>query len=162
MRSEKEKGKEGSAIFAILFLLPHVFALRLSGNSKNIRRWRAAGLGVLLLMAVYCGGCAAAAATQLVPLAFQAATFAGVSVGSAVTGREPTEDEEDTAERCEALATTPPYMGELIHTEKWRGGGARSDPGRAGRQIEMVPVHHGHQRRFVAVYAAAFRRRRRP
>ncbi len=68
-------------------------------------------------MALYSSGCAAAAATQLVPLAFQAATFAGVSVGSAVTGKDPTEDEEDTGERCDALATTPPYMAEVIHTE---------------------------------------------
>ncbi|HEY2107403.1 MAG TPA: hypothetical protein VGH29_16515 [Candidatus Binataceae bacterium] len=98
-----ESGKAGSAVFPISFLRARISVLR-----------RAAQLGCLLLMAVYCGGCAAAAATQLVPLAFQAATFAGVSVGSAVTGREPTEDEEDTAERCEALATTPPYMGELI------------------------------------------------
>lgn len=115
MRSEK--GKEQSAIFASLFLLLHVFASSLSGNSKSIRRWRTAELGCLLLLtAICCGGCAAAAATQVLPLAFQAATFAGVSVGSAVTGREPTDDEEDIAERCEALATTPPYMGELIQT----------------------------------------------
>jgi hypothetical protein len=80
-----------------------------------MRLWRAAALGGWLLMAVHCGGCAAAAATQLIPLAFQAATFAGVSVGSAVTGRDPTEDQEDTAERCDALASTPPYMGELLH-----------------------------------------------
>lgn len=67
-------------------------------------------------MAVYCAGCAAAAATQIVPLAFQAATFTGVSVGSAVTGRDPTDDEEDTAERCDALMATPPHMGEVVHT----------------------------------------------
>ena len=77
--------------------------------------WYAAELGGLLLMAACCAGCAAAAATQVIPLAFQAATFTGVSVGSAVTGRDPTDDEEDTTERCDALATTPPYMGEVIH-----------------------------------------------
>jgi hypothetical protein len=71
---------------------------------------RAAELGCLLLMAAHCGGCGAAT------LAFQGATFAGVSVGSAVTGHDATEDEEDTAERCDALAATPPYMGELIHS----------------------------------------------
>ncbi len=37
-------------------------------------------------------------------------------VGSAVTGKEPTEDPEDTEERCDALAATPPYMGELVQT----------------------------------------------
>jgi len=37
-------------------------------------------------------------------------------VGSAVTGKEPTEDTEDTEERCDALAATPPYMGEVIQT----------------------------------------------
>jgi len=73
-------------------------------------------MGCLLAMAVYCGGCAAAAATQVIPMVFQAATFTGVSVGSAVTGKDPTEDEEDTAERCDALATTPPYMAELINS----------------------------------------------
>ncbi len=88
----------------------------MGGNSKKQWALRPAGLICLLLMAVYCGGCAAAAATQLVPLAFQAAAFTGVSVGSAVTGRDATEDEEDTAERCDALATTPPYMAELLHT----------------------------------------------
>jgi hypothetical protein len=93
----------------------------LSINFKAMRLWRAAQFGCLLPMALYCGGCAAAAATQVIPLAFQAATFTGVSVGSAVTGHEPTEDMEDTAERCEALATTPPYMGELIHTGNGEG-----------------------------------------
>ncbi len=88
----------------------------LSIDPKKIRPWRAAELGCLLVMAVYSSGCAAAAAAQLAPLAFQAATFAGVSVGSAVTGKDPTEDEEDTAERCDALATTPAYMAELMHT----------------------------------------------
>jgi hypothetical protein len=115
VRSEKEK--EGSALFRISFLFPDLSVLRPSRNSTKIRPWRAVKLGGLLLMALYCGGCAAAAATQLVPLVFQAATFTGVSVGSAVTGRDATEDEEDTAERCEALATTPPYMGELIRSE---------------------------------------------
>jgi len=38
-------------------------------------------------------------------------------VGSAVTGKEPTEDTEDTEERCDALAATPPYMGELVQTD---------------------------------------------
>jgi hypothetical protein len=87
----------------------------LSSESKLTGPWYAAELGCLLLMAIYCGGCAAAAATQVVPLAFQAATFAGVSVGSAVSGRDPTDDEEDLGERCDALAATPPYMGEVIH-----------------------------------------------
>jgi len=90
-----------------------------SGKSENMAAWdRLSSLSMLaglLLMVLYCGGCAAAAATQLIPLAFQAATFTGVSVGSAVTGHDPTEDEEDTAERCEALVNTPPYMGELLH-----------------------------------------------
>src|SRR5579885_807157 len=72
--------------------------------------------GIVPLLALYCAGCAAAAATQVIPLVFQAATFTGVSVGSAVTGHDPTEDTEDTGERCDALAATPPYMGELIHT----------------------------------------------
>jgi hypothetical protein len=88
----------------------------LSIHSNNKSLLRVAWLTWLLAMAIYCGGCAAAAATQIVPLAFQAATFTGVSVGSAVTGRDPTDDEEDTAERCDALVATPPYMGELIHT----------------------------------------------
>lgn len=71
----------------------------------------------LLPIAFYCGGCGAAAtATDIVPLVFQAATFTGVSVGSAVTGRDPTDDEEDTAERCDTLLATPPYMGEIVHT----------------------------------------------
>jgi hypothetical protein len=77
--------------------------------------WYAVGLGSVLLMAVCCCGCAAAGlATSVLPLAMQGATFTGVEVGSAVTGRDATEDEEDIAERCEALATTPPYMGEVI------------------------------------------------
>jgi hypothetical protein len=74
-----------------------------------------ARIGCLIALAVYCAGCAAAGlATQALPLAFQAATFTGVSVGSAVTGRNPTDDEQDIAERCDALESTPPYMGELI------------------------------------------------
>lgn len=56
---------------------------------------------------------------QMMPLAFQAATFTGVTVGSAVTGRDPTDDEEDTAERCDALTASPPYMGEIMRD----GGG---------------------------------------
>ncbi len=75
-------------------------------------------MGCLLAIALYCGGCAAAAATQLVPLAFQAATFTGVSVGSAVSGKDVTEDEEDIGERCDALAATPPYMAEMVRTEQ--------------------------------------------
>ncbi len=84
---------------------------------KDIRLLQAAKFGCLLAIALYCGGCAAAAATQVIPLVFQAATFTGVSVGSAVTGKDPTEDEEDTAERCDALAATPPYMAEVVRTE---------------------------------------------
>ncbi|MGO9061653.1 MAG: hypothetical protein ACLQU2_30405 [Candidatus Binataceae bacterium] len=80
-------------------------------------RRRAAKLGCLLILAVSSAGCAAAAATQLIPLAFQGAEVAGITIGSAVSGKEPTEDTEDTAERCDALAATPPYMGELIQTE---------------------------------------------
>jgi hypothetical protein len=50
-------------------------------------------------------------------MAFQGTEVAGILVGSAVTGKDPMEDTEDTAERCEALATTPPYMGEVIQTD---------------------------------------------
>jgi hypothetical protein len=74
-----------------------------------------ATIGCLIAVAVYCAGCGAAAlATQAIPMAFQAATFTGVSVGSAVTGRNPTDDEQDLAERCDALESNPPYMGELV------------------------------------------------
>jgi hypothetical protein len=90
--------------------------VELSINSIRKYLFRAAWLMWLPAMALYCGGCAAAAATQIIPLAFQAATFTGVSVGSAVTGRDPTDDEQDTSERCDALLATPPYMGEIIHT----------------------------------------------
>jgi hypothetical protein len=71
----------------------------------------------LLILAASGSGCAAAAATQLLPLAFQGTEVAGIMVGSAVSGKEPTEDTEDTEERCDALAATPPYMGELVQTD---------------------------------------------
>jgi hypothetical protein len=75
----------------------------------------AARIGCLIAIAICCAGCAAASlATQAIPMAFQAATFTGVSVGSAVTGRNPTDDEQDLAERCDALENNPPYMGELV------------------------------------------------
>jgi len=88
------------------------------GIAAQLGWGRAAQLGCVLLLAVSCSGCAAAAAAQLAPLVFQGATFAGVQVGSAVTGRDPTEDTQDTDERCDALAATPPYMGELIQTSE--------------------------------------------
>jgi hypothetical protein len=88
----------------------------LTGNRKMAWLSHGAKLGLLLALAVSSTGCAAAAAMQFVPLAFQGATFAGVQIGSAVTGRDPTEDTQDIDERCDALAATPPYMGELIQT----------------------------------------------
>ena len=86
----------------------------MSDNRKMTWLSHGAKLGFLLVLAVSSTGCAAAAAMQFAPLVFQGATFAGVQIGSAVTGRDPTEDTQDIDERCDALAATPPYMGELI------------------------------------------------
>jgi hypothetical protein len=69
-----------------------------------------------MLMGIFCAGCLAAAAAQFIPLGIQAAEFGGVALGSAVTGKDPTEDTQDSAERCDQLAATPPYLGELVHT----------------------------------------------
>lgn len=68
------------------------------------------------MLAVFSSGCAAAAATQLIPTVFQGTEVAGIMVGAAVSGKDPTSDSEEDAERCDALSATPPFMGELIQT----------------------------------------------
>ena len=109
----------GAALAAVQFLAgnrPQGLICALTWHSHGAAR--AAKLGCLLILAVSSAGCAAARPRhQLIPLAFQGAEVAGITIGSAVSGKEPTEDTEDTAERCDALAATPPYMGELIQTE---------------------------------------------